>query len=138
MKWIAVLISSLFFISCGGNLTEKVEETFPNDKPKIIAFYKQDDGKEVKVKEKELYETGKVKMEGELQDGKRNGVWKAYYEDGTLWSEGKFVNGERNGYGLNYYPNGKLRMEGEYKDDKQVGKWKFYNEQGVLVEEVDR
>lgn len=137
MKSILITISLVtFLMSCGGKLTEKVEENYPNDKPKIVGFYETNDSKEVKVQEKEFYENGKVKMEGELEDGKRTGVWKAYYEDGTLWSEGKFVAGERNGYGLNYYPNGKLRMEGDYKNDKQTGNWKSYNEQGILVEEV--
>ena len=136
MRVLILLIGVMFLLnSCGDKIVEKVEKTYPNSKPKSIGFYKLVDGNEVKVKEKELYENGKVKMEGEFKDGKRTGVWKAYFENGTLWSEGKFVNGERNGYGLNYYPNGKLRAEGEYKNDKQSGHWKYYNEQGILVEE---
>lgn len=139
MRFILITLSLVtFLLSCGDTLTEKVEETYPNTKPKTVSFYKTENNKEVKVKEKLFYENGNLKLEGEIKDGKRTGIWKAYYEDGTLWSEGEFVNGERNGYGLNYYPNGKLRMEGDYKNDKQAGKWKYYNEQGVLIEEVDR
>ena len=139
MKPVLVVISLVvFLVSCGDKIVEKVEETYPNDKPKIIGYFKMEGDTQVIVKEKELYENGNVKMKGEFKDGKRTGIWKAYYEDGTLWSEGEFVDGKRNGYGLNYYPNGKLRMEGNYKDDKQVGKWKFYNEEGILVEEVER
>lgn len=139
MRVLILLISVMFLLnSCGDKIVEKVEETYPNSKPKTTSFYKVIDGKEVKVKEKEFYENGKLRMEGEIKDGKRTGMWKAYFDDGTLWSEGEFVNGERNGYGLNYYPNGKLRAEGNYKDDKQTGKWKYYNEQGVLVEEKIR
>lgn len=137
MRLLLIAISLVtFLISCGDKLTEKVEGTYPNNKPKSVSFYKVEAGKEVKVQEREFYENGKVKMEGKLENGKRTGVWKAYYEDGTLWSEGEFVNGERNGYGLNYYPNGNLRWKGDYKNDKQVGNWKTYNEQGVLVEET--
>lgn len=128
----------LLLFSCGDKIIEKVEETYPNNQPKTTSFYKMVDEKEIKVQEKEFYENGKVKMEGEFKDGKRTGIWKAYFEDGTLWSEGEFINGERNGKGLNYYPNGKLRMEGDYKNDKQTGHWKFYNEEGILIEEVDK
>lgn len=139
MRFTLIALSLVTFLfSCGDTLIEKVEETYPNKKPKSVGFYKMENDKEVKVQEKQLYENGKVKMEGELKNGKRTGIWKAYFEDGTLWSEGKFIDGERNGYGLNYYPNGKLRMEGDYKNDKQSGKWKYYNEQGVLIEEVEK
>jgi antitoxin component YwqK of YwqJK toxin-antitoxin module len=139
MKPVLFLSSILLLLfSCGDKIIEKIDETYPNNQPKTTSFYKVVDEKEVKVREKEFYENGKVKMEGEFKDGKRTGIWKAYFEDGTLWSEGEFVNGERNGYGLNYFPNGKLRMEGDYKNDKQTGHWKFYNEDGILIEEVEK
>lgn len=136
MKSAIILFSIIItLVSCSEPLVEKIEATYPNNKPKAISYFKPIDGKEVKVQEKLFYENGNVKMEGEIKDGKRIGMWKSYYEDGSLWSKGEFVNGERNGYGENYYPNGKMREEGDYKDGKQVGKWKYYNEHGVLVEE---
>jgi len=104
----------LLLFSCGDKIIEKIEETYPSNKPKTTSFYKVVDEKEIKVQEKEFYENGKVKMEGEFKDGKRTGK------------------------GLNYYPNGKLRMEGDYKNDKQTGHWKFYNEEGILIEEVEK
>jgi antitoxin component YwqK of YwqJK toxin-antitoxin module len=136
IRVLILLVSmSFLFLSCGDNLIEKVEETYPSNKPKAVSFYKLVDGKEMKVQEKEYYENGQLRMGGEIKDGEKTGVWEAYFEDGTLWSKGEFVNGLRTGYGENYYPNGKMREEGEYKDGKQVGKWKYYNEQGILVEE---
>lgn len=137
MKSILALLSILFFLSsCGDKIVEKVEETFPNKKPKTTSFYKMVDEKEVKVREKEFYENGKVKMEGEFKDCKRTGIWKAYFDNGQLWSEGEFLNGERTGKGKTYFPNGKINTEGQYTNDKQTGNWKTYNEQGILIEEV--
>ncbi len=133
-----LLLTCILFIlcSCGDKITEKTEETYPNKKPKTVGFYKLVEGKEIKVREKDFYDNGKVKMEGEFVDGKRSGKWKAYYDNGKIWSEGEFLNGERTGLAKIYYPNGKLDTEGEYTNGKQTGTWKYYNEQGTLQEEV--
>lgn len=85
----------------------------------------------------EFYKNGKLRMEGKLINGKREGVWKSYYEDGNLWSVGMYVNGKRQGTGVVFYSNGKKYMEGDYKDDVRDGKWFFYNEKGDLIKEVD-
>ncbi len=47
----------------------------------------------------ELWPNGKVKEEGNMVDGLKQGVWKSYYDDGTSFCEGK------------------------YKDDNKVGRW---------------
>lgn len=126
----------LLLFSCGDKIVEKVEETYPNNKPKTTIFYKVVDEKEVKVREKDFYENGKVKMEGEIKDEKRTGIWKAYYDNGQLWSEGEFLNGERTGKAKIYFPNGIIDTDGNYTKGKPSGTWKYYNEQGILVEEV--
>lgn len=84
----------------------------------------------------EYYKNGKIKMQGMLKDGKREGDWSSFYENGKVWSIGEYVNGKRNGIGNVFYENGVLRMEGMYKNDKQVGKWKLYDEQGKLIKEM--
>lgn len=128
---------ALVLFSCTPKEVEKVEGTFDDGKPKVVCVYKNIDGADVKVKEKELYENGKVRMEGAIKDGKRDGIWKVYFDDGKLWSEGTFTNGKRNGEAKNYFPNGKLRYEGFFTDDKKSGHWKFYGENGTLLEEKD-
>ena len=128
---------ALLLFSCSPKETEKVEGTFDNGNPKYISLYKSIDGVDVKVKEKELHENGKTRMEGAIEDGERVGAWKVYFDDGTLWSEGTYTEGKRNGDAKNYFPNGKLRYEGFYEDDKKTGHWKFYNESGQLEQEKD-
>jgi antitoxin component YwqK of YwqJK toxin-antitoxin module len=128
---------ALVLFSCSPKEVEKVEGTFDDGKPKFVCVYKNIDGIDVKVKEKELYENGKVRMEGAIKDGKRDGIWNVYFDDGKLWSEGTFTNGKRNGVAKNYFPNGKLRYEGFFTDDSKSGHWKFYGEDGTLLEEKD-
>jgi antitoxin component YwqK of YwqJK toxin-antitoxin module len=128
---------ALILFSCAPKQVEKVEGTFENGNPKFVSTYSIEDGVDVKIKEKELYENGKIRMEGAIKEGKRDGVWKVYFEDGSIWNEGTYTNGKRNGEAKNYFPNGKLKYEGFYTDGKSSGHWKFYNEQGILVEEKD-
>lgn len=136
MKSVITLFSIIVTLfSCTEKLIEKVETTHPNQKPRHISYFKEIDGKELKVQEKEFYENGQFKMGGPIKNGLKDGVWEAYHKNGKLWSKGNFINGLREGYGENYYPNGKMREEGNYQKGKQIGKWKYYNEQGILVEE---
>ena len=138
MKRILIILHLLVFLfACGSKEIEKVETTFNSGKPKLVVKYKLVEGEETRTHEKELYESGKTKMEGAIENGQRTGLWKVYFEDGTLWSEGEYVDGKRNGTAKNYYPNGKLRYEGMFKQDQKIGRWKFYNEQGQLIEEKD-
>ena len=139
MKKIAILFFAIAtIVACGSDaLTEKVESKHPNEKPMLVGCYKKIDDKEVRVAEKHYYDNGKLKMEGNFENGKRTGIWKAYFNNGQLQSEGVFENGNREGVGKVYFPNGQLRYEGQYKDNKETGHWKFYNEKGKLVKEQD-
>ena len=89
------------------------------------------------VKEIEYYESGQVKMEGGMKDGKMEGEWTSYFPDGRVQSHGFFENGERTGAAQVFYANGNKYEEGNYKNGKHCGKWKFYDEQGTLLKEVD-
>lgn len=82
---------------------------------------------------REVYPDGAVKIEGQLKDGKRNGVWKSFYDNGNNWSETYFLDGKKNGHSITWYKNGVVRYVGEYKNDKKTGEWKFYDKKGELV-----
>ena len=122
------------FASCTAKLDEKVVETYPDGKTMKVQYCNR---KGDCVKEAELYETGAVRMEGEMKGEKRNGEWKAYFPDGRVQSVGTFVNGLRTGKATVWQENGNLLQEGYYKEGQHVGKWKFYDEQGNLLKEVD-
>ena len=44
---------------------------------------------------------------------------KEYYDNGKLKFEGEYLNNERNGNGKEYNENGHILFEGEYLDDKR-------------------
>ena len=133
-KILFLIITSLILASCNAQLTEKVEAKYPNGSPKIVRFYDKHDQC---VKETEYYESGQVKMEGGMKNGKMEGEWTAYFVDGRMQSHGLFKDGERTGEATVWQENGNLLQEGFYKEGKHVGKWKFYDEQGNLIKEVD-
>ena len=68
MKKIFLLLT-LALASCNANMTEKVEATYSNGKPRVVRCY---DKHAQCMKEIEYYETGQVKMEG----GMKTARWK--------------------------------------------------------------
>ena len=126
------LVTVLLLGSCAEKLTPKVEKSFPDGQPQLVRYY---DKSEQCLKETEYYDTGQVKMEGRLKDGKRQGEWKAYLRDGRPWSIDNFKDGELEGSSTVYWENGNLRWEGNFKAGKRCGQWRFYNEQGEFVRE---
>ena len=133
-KIFLVLGVMLFLASCSAQLTEKVMVKYPDGQPQVVYHFDRHDNC---VKETEYYQSGQVKMEGGMKEGKMDGEWKAYFPDGRLQSVGSFVNGLRTGRATVWQENGNLLQEGFYKEGTHVGKWKFYDEQGELVKEVD-
>lgn len=135
MKRVLLFLTMVLLLgSCAKQLTKKVEERFSNGQPQIMRYYDKNDEC---VKETEYYETGQVKMEGPMKNGKMEGEWTAYFIDGRVQSHGFFKDGERTGAAQVFYANGNKYEEGFYKDGKHCGKWKFYDEQGDLIKEVD-
>ena len=120
--------------SCSAQLTEKVMATYPDGTLRVVQYY---DKNGQCVKETEYYETGQVKMEGGMKDGKMDGEWTAYFIDGRVQSHGFFKDGKRTGAAQVFYSNGNKYEEGFYKEGKHVGHWKFYDEQGTIINEVN-
>ena len=80
---------------------------------------------------KDYGDRGKIKFEGELLNGERNGKGKEYDENGFLIFEGEYLNGERNGKGNEYHDydkNGNVLYE--IKNGK--GWKKEYNSYDIL------
>ena len=120
--------------SCSAQLDERVVAKYPNGQAHVVHYFDKQDNC---VKETEYYESGQVKMEGGMKDGKMEGEWTSYFPDGRVQSHGFFENGERTGAAQVFYANGNKYEEGYYKNGKHCGKWKFYDEQGNLLKEVD-
>ncbi|MCX6242043.1 MAG: hypothetical protein NTX43_09585 [Bacteroidetes bacterium] len=126
----------IFVTSC--RLQHKViEETYPDGSPKRVCIYKGKGENRELVRETTFYENKQMQMDGEFNDGKRNGLWISWYMNGNKWSEGTFKNGKSEGKRVTYFENGKVRYEGDYKNDQRIGKWRFFDENGKLLAEED-
>jgi len=83
-------------------------ERYFNNKPKVIAFYKND-----------------------LTEGKET----HYYMNGNRSMEINYTKGLKNGPVISWYDNGVVRETGRYVNDLFDGEWENYDERGLLVGE---
>lgn len=120
--------------SCAQKLTEKIEVKYPNGQPEMVLMFNKSGEC---VKQIHYYQSGQVKMEGPMKNGKREGEWTAFFPSGRVQSHGFFKNDERTGAAEAYWNNGNLLYEGYYKEGKHIGHWKWYDEQGNLIREED-
>ena len=82
-KFIFVFITIISFTGCKKDLTQVIEEFYPDGNPKIV-YYLDKNNNKVKV---EYYPNGKLKYVGGLNNGLGHGIWKYYHPNGKLWSE---------------------------------------------------
>ena len=82
----------------------------------------------IKIYKEYNFITGEIEYEGEILNGKWNGLGKKYYR-GILDYVGRYSNGKISGKGEEYDEKGILRFEGEYLNGK---KWngKGYDNNG--------
>ncbi len=93
------------------------------------------------VKKEELveyYPNGKVKIKGELLDGKRHGVFLEYYNTGKLKFKETWDNGQVNCPFEEYSPHGNIHKKGIVKNNVLVEETYFF-ESGVIekIQEYD-
>ena len=133
MLRIALIFSVLFVFSCGN--AQKVEVATSNDSSKALiadSVKISNNGDYIK-----RYKNGVIEIQGQMKDGKREGVWKSFYQNGAPWSETTFSAGMREGATSSFYENGKKRYAGFFKNDRESGKWSFWDEQGNLARKMD-
>ena len=80
------------------------------------------------------YDSGDLRYEIALKDGKRNGVTKEYAMSGWLREETPYIDGKIDGSKKLYYRTGSLMAEIPYKNGKQEGTAKHYREDGSAAE----
>ncbi len=80
----------------------------------------------------DTYESGQVKVSGEIKSHKQEGAWKYYYPDGTLKSEGAWLKDYQDGPWTYYYPNGKKKQSGDYVSKHRQGTWTYWYENGKV------
>jgi hypothetical protein len=138
-----VLICSVLVVACkqntnstdGGVPPQPANNTMKSDTfvhPAVPANPKIVDGMNIT-----RWPNGKVKMQGNYKDGKRQGEWQSFFESGKINSDEFFVDGQTNGKVTVYYENGKKRYEGENNNGKLSGVWNYWDEKGKLTRSVD-
>jgi len=113
----------------------KVVDTFDNGNPLKINYCNPNNPNEVKY-EKQFYQSGKLFIEGGLDNELRTGKWVAWYENGVIWSIGYFEKGLKNGASNVYYDNGQIRYTKNYVNDVAEGLWEFFDQDGNLLGKV--
>lgn len=117
----------------------KVVETYQNDNPKIVYFYKTDElGNPTEEKTREVYyfEGQKRYMEGDIHQERRNGKWYSYFKNGYVNSEATYIDGKEDGEYTVYYENGNPLYIGYYDKGVCTGTWVFYDESGHITKTI--
>ncbi len=76
-------------------------------------------------------------MEGDVRDGRRNGLWTSYHPNGAVQSRNEFRDGVLHGLTTTYRPNGALLYRGQNADGHPVGTWEFHDAIGTLERTVE-
>jgi len=76
---------------------------------------------------------GIMTMEGNMQHGKRHGVWTSYTKNGRVKSRSEYAEGILQGPTITFHDNGAVYYQGQYLNGKEFGEWSFYDEQGALI-----
>lgn len=78
------------------------------------------------------YQNRQPQMQGQFQDGKREGVFIGWHSNGQKDVTGQFRNDLRVGKWTWWHSNGFKRVEGEFSDGVQIGEWIWWNEDGTV------
>jgi antitoxin component YwqK of YwqJK toxin-antitoxin module len=137
-RFLPIFLAALFVLmtSCKEKLIPETLETWPDGKPKKVAFYQKVGDKKEKVKEILYYQDGKKQMEGEFRNGKKDGKWTAWFENGRMQSEGFFKNDLRDGKSIVWRENGFKYYEGNYSLGQLHGSWIMYDTDGKPLKEA--
>ena len=83
------------------------------------------------------YDSGYKQSEGYLLLSEGLIIWDGdyveYHENGVIYLEGEYDNGVRNGVWKQYYVNRSINSIKYYKNGNPYGKWTFYNKSGEVV-----
>ena len=147
MKKSALVILTLFFLSCGSAKQENIEITqleqkgnvyYLKNKPyngKAFEFF-DSEKKTIKtentykdgISETQViyYQGGQKQEEGPVKNEKKDDKWLFYYDTGELRQEAFYKDGKLDGKIVLYSKSGEIEEEGYYKDGIKDGTWSFY------------
>jgi hypothetical protein len=80
----------------------------------------------------EVYWNGQKGYEGELRDGKSEGIWHYWYESGQLFQEIHWKNGLQHGPTRSWYTNGIMASESFWQDGLENGPLRLWHLNGNM------
>ena len=84
--------------------------------------------------QKEYYDSGEIKKECQLRDGKIHGTCIEYYENGEVKVVANYVNGSLEGPIERFFPSGTIEWRGQYENNLLHGLYSAYSESGTLIQ----
>lgn len=85
----------------------------------------------------QYFSTMRLRSEGLMVDGQREGRWVFYHPNGNMQCEATFVNGKEEGTYRVYRENGAPYYIGQYTNGQPTGLWEVYDAEGNLVEKTE-
>ena len=78
----------------------------------------------------EYYNNGDTKIEGNIKNGKQDGLWTLWHENGKKKSEGHYKDGKQDGLWTIWHENGQKKEEGHFYNGSPDGLWTFWDNDG--------
>jgi len=100
----------------------------------------------------QFYQNGQIEVDGQYEDGEREGEWIWFFEDGTLKArcsysdnvgtftsfypngnklrQGRMEDLTREGVWVEWFESGNKRMEGQFVGGEQHGLWRYWADDG--------
>jgi antitoxin component YwqK of YwqJK toxin-antitoxin module len=98
------------------------------------SLWNQSDENNQKIgKWRAYHSNGKLRYEGQFNEGKPFDVFRYYFSNGDLQSVLKYKS-DTESYATHYYQNGDLMASGKYVNQKKDSVWISYGEDNVVVE----
>lgn len=136
IKNLSTLLSKiivLFLIIIIGSSCSKGDKEivsyYENQKPKLIYYYKTENGIKAKVFEQMYYENGKLKYEGAFKNNNKSGEWKFFFEDGKKFALCDFTKNQ-NGDNWQVYKFDNTILVSEKDKVKNIA---FFSEGGLAL-----
>ncbi len=126
---LACIVLPSLLMGCG---REKVVETFPNNKPKVIRTYGLWGGTSPEnLKREQVFSVnGHKEKDTYFSKGLRHGAYFDYWHNGQKKSEGRFTNGQKVGTWTFFYNQFTISAKGDFKANQKEGVWRQFWENG--------
>ena len=133
VAFLGILMSSLLY-SCGNASSTPAEKPKADSTTAASTFVNEPlpDNGHARVTDKQ----GRLRMEGDMKNGQREGIWTSYDVRGKVKSRNEYHGNKLNGITTVFRENGAPMYTGQYHNDKESGLWQFYDASGALNKEV--